>query len=212
MYQIDIEVIDNFLSPSYFNLIQSLVTSVNHPWYFESTISSDFENVDAESYGFSYGILKYQNEDLIGIPYRQQMTDRLSHVIAGFLQQAKDYCGRDNILSCRFDMVTRSSEKKYQHEPHIDITPYRDDLITAIFYIVDSDAETVIFNEKQTPQDGERNKWDDSKLTVKERILPRENRIVFFNGHYIHTGNSPVNFKRRILLNTNFSSGPRETF
>ena len=77
---------------------------------------------------------------------------------------------------------------------------------------MDSDAETVIFNEKQTPQDGERNKWDDSKLTVKERILPRENRIVFFNGHYIHTGNSPVNFKRRILLNTNFGSGPRETF
>ena len=109
MHQIDIEVIDNFLSPSYFNLIQSLVTSVNHPWYFESTISSDFENVDAESYGFSYGILKYQNEDLIGIPYRQQMTDRLPHVLAGFLQQAKDYCGRDNILSCRFDIFIFSS-------------------------------------------------------------------------------------------------------
>ena len=201
MKQIDVEVVDNFLSRGYFNLIQSLVTSINHPWYFDSTISSDFESRDAESYGFSYGIIKYQNENEIF----QQSSDALPHILAGFLHQAKDYCGRDNLLSCRFDMVTRSSEKKYQHQPHIDISPYRDNLITAIFYIVDSDAETIIFNEKQTLQDGEKNKWDASGLTVKEKILPRENRIVFFNGHHIHTGSSPVNFKRRILLNTNFN-------
>ena len=32
-----------------------------------------------------------------------------------------------------------------------------------------------------------------------------ENRIVFFNGHYIHTGCSPVKYKNRIVLNTNFN-------
>ena len=101
-------------------------------------------------------------------------------------------------------MVTRSSEKKYQHDPHVDISPYRPNLITTIFYFTDSDAETIIFNEKQTPADGEKRVWNRSELTVKERILPKENRIIFFNGHYIHTGHSPLNTKHRILLNSNF--------
>jgi hypothetical protein len=198
MKQIDIEVIDNFLSPRYFNRIKKGITSNQHPWYSLETITGDYTehgSGDLQSYGFYFFIVEKENV---------QIQHPLSYMLTGFIHQAQDYCDRENIIRSRFDMVTRSSEKKYQHDPHVDISPYRPNLITTIFYLTDSDAETIIFNEKQTPADGEKRVWNRSELTVKERILPKENRIIFFNGHYIHTGHSPLNTKHRILLNSNF--------
>tara|TARA_R100000008_G_scaffold16408_1_gene8075 strand:+ start:1251 stop:1895 length:645 start_codon:yes stop_codon:yes gene_type:complete len=203
MKQIDIEVVDNFLSPRYFNRIKNTVLSNKHPWYSLQAITGAYDEStdsmvsgDLQSYGFYFFVVEEENV---------QFEHPLSYMLTGFLHQAQDYCGRENIVRSRFDMVTRSSETKYQHDAHVDISPYRPNIITAIFYLTDSDAETVIFNEKQKPSDGEKSVWNSSELTVKERIMPKENRILFFDGHYIHTGYSPVNFKHRILLNSNFA-------
>ena len=199
MKQIDIEVIDNFLSPRYFNRIKKGITSNQHPWYSLETITGDYTehgSGDLQSYGFYFFIVEKENV---------QIQHPLSYMLTGFIHQAQDYCDRNNILKSRLDMDTYSSTKKYQHEPHVDFTPYKSNLITAIFYIMDSDAETIIFNEKQRALDGNKTDWNDLELTVKKKILPKENRIVFFNGHYIHTGCSPVKYKNRIVLNTNFN-------
>ena len=37
-----------------------------------------------------------------------------------------------------------------------------------------------VFNEKQRALDGNKSDWSDLELTVKKKILPKENRIVFF--------------------------------
>ena len=196
MKQIDIEVVDDFLSTLYFNRIKNIITADTQPWHFNSNISTKNQSDDMRSYGFYYHIVKERNI---------LVEEPVSYILSGLIHQAQDYCERDNILKCRLDMVTHTSTEKYQHEPHVDFTPYKPNLITAIFYIMDSDAETVIFNEKQRALDGNKSTWVDLELTVKKKILPKENRIVFFNGHYIHTGYSPVNCKNRIVININYN-------
>ena len=196
MKKIDIEVVDDFLSPRYFNRIKNLIISDSQPWHFNGNISTNNQIKDKRSYGFHNHIVKERN---------MLVEEPISYVLSGLIHQAQDYCDRDNILRCRLDMVTHTSTEKYQHEPHVDFTPYKPNLITAIFYIMNSDAETVIFNEKQRALDGNKTDWNDLELTVKKKILPKENRIVFFNGHYIHTGYSPVNYERRIVINTNYN-------
>ena len=196
MKKIDIEVVDDFLSPRYFTRIKNVIMSDNQPWHFNGNISTKNQTKDKRSYGFHNHIVKERNILL---------EDSISYILSGLIHQAQDYCDRDNILRCRLDMVTRTSTEKYQHEPHVDFTPYKPNLITTIFYIMDSDAETVIFNEKQRALDGNKSDWSDLELTVKKKILPKENRIVFFNGHYIHTGYSPVNYERRVVINTNYN-------
>ena len=196
MKQIDVEVVDDFLSPRYFNRIKNLITSNIQPWYFNSNISTKNQTEDMNSYGFHCHIVKERN---------MIEEEPVAYILSGLIHQAQDYCDRNNILKSRLDMVTYSSTKKYQHEPHVDFTPYKSNLFTAIFYIMESDAETIIFNEKERALDGNKTDWNDLELTVKKKILPKENRIVFFNGHYIHTGCSPVKYKNRIVLNTNFN-------
>jgi len=196
MKKIDIEVVDDFLSPRYFNRVRNVILSDNQPWYFNDNISTKNQTKNVKSYGFHNHIVKERN---------MLVEEPISYILSGLIHQAQDYCDRDNILRCRLDMVTYSSAEKYQHEPHVDWIPYKPNLITAIFYIMNSDAETVIFNEKQRALDGNKTDWNDLELTVKKKILPKKNRIVFFNGHYIHTGYSPVNCERRVVVNINYN-------
>jgi hypothetical protein len=88
---------------------------------------------------------------------------------------------------------------KYLHNPHIDY-PY--DNITTIFYLNDSDGDTVLFDEY-----GKDVNTIYSQSTLKEvhRVTPKANRLLIYEGNRLHTGNSPTKNKRHVLLNSNFT-------
>ena len=75
---------------------------------------------------------------------------------------------------------------------HVDFTPPVKDLITAIYYINDSDGDTVIFS-----QVGDR-------LIEKQRVSPKRGRLVIFNGGLYHSGNCPTTGDPRLVVNINF--------
>ena len=72
--------------------------------------------------------------------------------------------------------------------------------IATIFYLNDSDGNTVIYNEK-FEKEGD----TDSELTIQREIEPKENRLVVFDGLYIHTGHVPTKHNNRVILNSNFN-------
>ena len=71
---------------------------------------------------------------------------------------------------------------------------------TSIFYVNDSDGNTVIYNQKWNPEQG-----INQELTVMEEIEPVGNRLICFDGLHIHTGHNPMKHSNRILINTNFA-------
>ena len=102
----------------------------------------------------------------------------------------------------KFNLLTNNylmTKDKY-NTPHIDnkyVNSY-----SMIYYVNDSDGDTIIFNE--TCNDETMTRPD--KLTIKQRIEPKKNRAVLFRGNYFHTSSNPMNNETRIVLNVNLAN------
>lgn len=79
--------------------------------------------------------------------------------------------------------------------PHPD-SPTSDSMI-AIYYISDSDGDTILFNEFYE------NNIDTNKKTIYKTISPKKGRLVLFQGNRYHA-NSWSTEKERVILNINF--------
>jgi hypothetical protein len=83
--------------------------------------------------------------------------------------------------------------------PHVDFNNYGelDNYITAIYYVNDSDGDTIIYNETVKNIDECHN------LSINQSITPKAGRIVIFNGNTFHSANTPINYDKRIVININ---------
>lgn len=188
-----IKVIDNFLSESYFNKIEEISNSNEFEWFSTNNIT-DGNLPLLKHIGFAHPVCF--NNKFIGSGF--------SFLLAGFLYQTIDLIKKKNIIRSRFDMTVHNPNK-IMHLPHVDFEePYTPN-ITTILYITDNlDCETVIFDKKITCKEDKEN-LDISKLKILKKVQPKRNRLVIFDGSYLHTGHSPVYENRRILINSNFN-------
>jgi hypothetical protein len=187
-----LKVIDNFLTKSYSDYLSSMVDSPHQEWYFQKNIASDITG-DVSDYGFNFWVWDNSRGGLT--------NTRLSQDLFPLLCQIKDLANCENILRSRLDMTTYLLQNK-RHLIHVDLPhPH----ITAIYYFIDSDGDTIIYNQKSDYKNTIVTGEDIKKLTIKEKVSPRKNRLVIFDGDYFHTGNSPTQHSNRILLNSNFN-------
>ena len=124
--------------------------------------------------------------------------DQYTPFIEPMLFQILDIIDCDNILRARIDMVTWSGKEDFIHPAHID-TKFPN--TAAIFYVNDSDGDTIFYNVKR--EDVPKDK-DYRDLEEYDRVSPKANRLVIFNGNQLHTGSSPTKHKTRILINSNY--------
>ena len=71
--------------------------------------------------------------------------------------------------------------------PHVDIMDKIH--LVGLYYVVDSDGDTVIYNERK----------ESKTYTIKERVTPKQGRIVIFDGGLYHTAEQPLNNTRCIV-------------
>ena len=185
------KVIDNFLSEKYFSLVREQILSIDFPWYFRDNITNNSENSNLKEYGFSHKLYDSENG----------YSSFFNPVLSGIYGDILSLTEHDYVKRSRLDMTTFMSDKFLNHY-HVDSY---DPHIACIFYITDSDGETVIYN-KQCFSEQDLKNTDSNSLGEIIRITPKENRIIFFDGSYLHTGHSPSKYKRRVLLNVNVSS------
>jgi hypothetical protein len=187
-----IKVVDNFLSPSYFEFIEHCCRE-RLEWTYAENITDDL--VDNKSqFGFSVPIHSMNGP----------IESAFRWILSGFLHTTLDYVKGEKILRSRCDM-TLYNPNKFMHVPHVDFEdPYVPN-ITTIFYITDNeDSETVIFDRK-LQEDEDKSTIDFSKVDILKKVDPKRNRLVVFDGNYLHTGHSPTRENRRVLINSNFS-------
>ena len=185
MKKIDIEIVDDFVSPSYLRALQDSIGE-KCPWFIQSSQSlSTYATDKVEDFGFSVGIVP---------PWQPNQFDQspLATLVAPLIYQLKDYAHAEHILRCRLDMTVLHDH--YLHPPHIDIdTPH----VASIVYLNETDGDTVIYDHQQ--------EWAESYPTdmkIKTNIAPKPGRMVLFDGSYVHTGYSPSDHQTRILINT----------
>lgn len=182
------EVIDDFLPRPYFEEIKDLLEGHNFPWFYKKNIiypspkDECLGNFGFDNFAINNGVQNHKDFALM---------------LTGFLGQLLQVTGASKVSKCRAD-ITLYSQEKYQHSPHVDLW---EDHIACVFYVTNSDAETVLFEEKCYSYE-QYISMDLSDLTVKTKITPKENRLLFFDGHLLHTGHSPSEHRHRIIINT----------
>jgi hypothetical protein len=182
-------VIDNFLPPKFFLEVKNVITSKAFIWFYKDCITFPGDSSDSLfSYGFEHAVV-YEKEII--------NEELFYHYLREFYIRLLDTTKCRTVTKSRIDMVTYSPSK-HQHSVHVD--EYFDH-IASVFYITDSDAETTIYDQKCFDYDSLKT-IDISKMSVLKKVFPKQNRLLIFDGRYLHTGSSPSEYKNRIIINT----------
>lgn len=188
---------DNFLAADEFKTLQALVLSNEFPWFYSDRVSLppgkyNFEDDFAKETDGFYHLLyaKDENYHSVFIDYFQDFFDKLTEQF-GYTS--------NSLLRVRLGLKmpkAQRTEKNY-NLPHVDYHYPHD---TIIFYLNHSDGNTRMFNEYLNTI------HEPTSFTVKKEIVPKENKLLLFDGLQYHTASNPITADRRIVLNINLCS------
>lgn len=174
---IDFKIIENFLDDDLFLKVQSIFLSDSFPWFYHDNISGLNESALGD-FGFAHSV------------FYKEPTSSVYPIIDPVVKLICAASKTTNIIKVRADMTVFSTYG-HRHQPHLDLHELH---TVSILYLTDSDAETIIFKSADI---------NSLKFEEFQRVVPKKNRLVIFNGNYYHTGHSPASTNRRILLNVN---------
>ena len=104
-----------------------------------------------------------------------------------------DYRYKDTFMARSF--LQYPKERAVANNPHTDLTfPH----LVCLYYVNDSDGDTVIYNE--TLDDTLPEEVSKTNFTVKKRIQPEKDKVVLFDGKYYHSSSNPT-VNRRCVIN-----------
>ena len=89
--------------------------------------------------------------------------------------------------------------------PHVDFNTHQP-YSTFIYYVDDSDGDTIIFDKMFNPNEEIYNPVIAEPLTELVRCTPKKGSGLYFNGHRYHAGNFPVEYSSRIVINFDFET------
>ena len=182
-----IYVFDDIISKDYQNKIKSILvgeTRYNEddfPWYYIDDITSagDYENQKRGAFGHDY------------VHYEEGIESDFHFL---FIDLIKNSCSKLNIKEVdvlqgrSFLQLPTNIKKEDVDTPHTDMSVQH---FVMLYYVCDSDGDTIIYNEKVISEKG---------LTVQKKVTPKQGRVVLFNGAYYHTAQQP-NHNLRCIVN-----------
>ena len=110
-------------------------------------------------------------------------------MIVPLLENACNRIGKQsvNVIQGRsFLQLPINYKGEREDSPHIDTS---DDHFVMLYYVCDSDGDTIIYNEQEKSD----------SYTVQKRITPKQGRVVLFDGSYYHTAEQPLNNIRCVV-------------
>ena len=102
-------------------------------------------------------------------------------------------------LKQRFDIVRIKANLLFRDNtnynnmgmPHSDSSS--SGCISMVYYVNDSDGDTVIFNEFD--------QGDVAELSVAKRVTPKQGRVVVFDSNRVHCSTNPISSQTRCVVN-----------
>ena len=188
----EIYVIDDFIDIQYQKDIKSILMGdyqyrdEDFPWYYSEdvTTAGDWDSQHRPALGHVY--VEMDNED-------DQTGERLSEFHYLFLPMLKDVCRRMNIKNINvlqgrsFLQFPLNLKDRTVDTPHIDLHNRKH--LVALYYVCDSDGDTIIYNERE----------ELGTYTIKQKVTPKQGRMVLFDGSLMHTAEQPLNNARCVV-------------
>jgi hypothetical protein len=198
MSDVNVVEIEDVIPKLYQNQIEAETTSERMAWFFSrETGRDDKHQVDTSYSGFSHTV--YHTND--GKPADPAMTALLLPLLFAFCDKAGRPFSR--LLRIRLGLFPMTNIDALHHNPHVDFyQPH----YNALYYVNDSDGDTVIFNETfdDVPQDQSVAFARAQKFTIAKRISPKKGKMIGFDGKQYHASMHPMRSSHRIAIAFSF--------
>lgn len=196
----DIIIIDNVIPKDYQDQLLNTMTGWDFGWVFNQSMVSpddDFQNQEDNHAGFNHFFFE-DNQP------KSQHFNFVYPLVLGITSETRVPVNRLIRMRANLTLPNKTSKLEW-HMPHIDSFFEH---WNAIYYVNDSDGDTVIFNEtNDNYSSGEDDiiRIKNGNFTIKERIEPKKGRVVIFPGKYYHSSSWARNSKFRCVININLS-------
>jgi len=175
----EILVIDDFIDEDYQEDIKDVLLGketwgeVNFPWFHLDDVTAAFEEGNQGRPGLSHVIIELNDDGSSNlISEFHDLFIPMLELACGILEvpTAKVLQGRSFM---QFPLNLDSDE---DDTPHIDLDEGVKHVVV-LYYVVTSDGDTIIYNERT----------ESETYTEKQRVTPKQGRVVIFDGGLYHT-------------------------
>ena len=183
----EILVIDDFVSLEYQEKIKQELLGLNNnfPWHFTEDVTGagDYDSQHRPAMSHQY---VYINDDDVS-----EIESVFHHLFTPLLSKACQYLKmpQTEVLQGRsFLQFPLNLKSKDDDTPHIDLDEGERHIVV-LYYVKDSDGDTVIYNQRT----------ESDIYTVKQKVTPKQGRVVIFDGGQYHTAQQAINSVRCIV-------------
>ena len=182
----EILVIDDFVSLEYQEKIKQELMGIGNtfPWYYTEDVTGAGEYDSQHRPALAHEYVRINDDDI------SEIDSVYHHLFTPMLSKACQYLKMPemNVIQGRsflqFPLNLNSSD---DDTPHVDLD--EEEHTVVLYYVVDSDGDTVIYNERV----------ESTTYTVKQKVTPKQGRVVIFDGRQYHTAQQPSNGTRCIV-------------
>jgi len=183
-------VFDNIISLEKQEEIKSVLLSDTFPWFYQPDVTN--AAVLEKRPGFAHVFVSTGGK--INSPHHELVLPIVKNAC-----EKVDMRGERKYLQGRTFLQLSLNLKNYDLDmPHVDLRDFKH--MVVLYYVKDADGETVIYNEQYTD---DKNIPKNNDLTEKTRVMPKQGRVVIFDGFYWHTAAQPQNGNDRCIINYN---------
>lgn len=186
---IETQVIENFVHPMIADKLENTVKTM--PFYFNDATgypdqyTGFADNKTLDSTQMTHIFIN----DMVG---KSDWLHILNPMIDALYDRTK---AKGKVARCKMNMTYPS----FHHEggkymlPHLDIAP-RFDAIVGLYYINDSDGNTLFFK-------GPQHKDDEGNFIIEREVTPKKNTMVIFDASVMHCNRPPRLTNNRWVIN-----------
>lgn len=173
------KVLDNLVSKSFQNKIENYLLNNNFPWFYQkeslqSSMPKKYKIQTKDTFNEFQMCHKFIDKGKINSQHIE--------IIVELLKELK--METSQILRCKANLKFKTTTNKKHNIFHID-NPNSHKVL--IYYVNDSDGDTVFFDED---------------LNIKKKITPKMGNMVLFNGNSPHAASHPIKSHRYIISYT----------
>jgi hypothetical protein len=186
------KIIDNALPNLQFKKLKERFFKFSVGWFWLESSAYPGQVIDDYSYSFYNWILS---------PDGDFWEPNFSLCMSALHCALDDYYDDISVLRIRAGLHS-ANPTNIVDEPHVDI--YQPHMV-ALLYLNDADGPTYLHNKKYVPEDGNQISLKDIDLSQSIKVMPKENRLLLFNGSIYHSSSKQTTPSRRIAINYNFT-------
>ena len=185
----DVTVIDDFIDKEYQEQIKNILMGMDpfifeekeyiFDWYFIKDVTDAFAERHQKRSALTHEYAGQDWEDYDDDEFNNLFVPMLSEVC-----RKMDFDNLKIIQGRSFLQFPLHLKYKTPDTPHIDLDPGKDHIV-ALYYVCDSDGDTIIYNERKDLG------LEAKSYTIKQKVTPKQGRMVIFDGTLYHTAEQP---------------------